>query len=194
MLSIKARGGIAVVQAPEDARVPEMPQSAIAHVAVDHVAPVRLLPQLLSRLAREPASGGRSSSDELALGVLEGAEPGTSVNVSCPLCQGALTASEHRGFQQFRCHVGHTFSLESLALEQAEEVERALWAAARALEESASVLRRAGASAGSDELRRRLAEREAAQLHDARVVREVLLNGKLLSAPDVPGVGAAASP
>jgi two-component system chemotaxis response regulator CheB len=186
MLSVKARGGVAVVQDPEDARVPEMPRSVIDHVAVDHVAPVRLIPPLLSRLARELANDPRPRPVEGALSVLEGGEPGVPVNVSCPLCQGALTASEHSGFQQFRCHVGHTFSLESLALEQTEEVERALWAAARALEESTSILRRAGARAGSDELRRRLAEREAAQLHDARLVREVLLHGKVLSPTDVP--------
>jgi two-component system chemotaxis response regulator CheB len=186
MLSIKARGGIAVVQSPEDAGAPEMPRSAIAHVPIDHVAPVRLLPSLLSRLVRERATDGRPSPVELAVRTLEGDEPGAPAGVVCPLCQGALTLSEQRGFQQYRCHVGHTFSLESLGLEQAEALERALWAAARALEESASVLRRAGAVAASDDLRRRLGEREAAQLRDAEVIREILLGGSVLAPADVP--------
>jgi hypothetical protein len=57
----------------------------------------------------------------------------------------SLAFSEHGDFQLFRCHVGRAFSLEGLEIEQAESVERALWAAARALEESVSSAARAGA-------------------------------------------------
>src|SRR4051794_14973060 len=38
LLSIKARGGIAIVQDPLDAKVPSMPASAVRHVEVDRVA------------------------------------------------------------------------------------------------------------------------------------------------------------
>jgi two-component system chemotaxis response regulator CheB len=50
LLPVKERGGIAVVQDPEDALYSQMPQSAITHVAVDHVAPLAKLPSLLARL------------------------------------------------------------------------------------------------------------------------------------------------
>src|SRR5262249_27247012 len=37
MLSIKARGGVSIVQAPDSAQLPEMPRSVIENVTVDHV-------------------------------------------------------------------------------------------------------------------------------------------------------------
>src|SRR5215218_10041170 len=39
LLAIKSRGGIAVVQNPEDALYPGMPGNALEHVQVDHVLP-----------------------------------------------------------------------------------------------------------------------------------------------------------
>src|SRR5204863_267301 len=38
LLSIKARGGVAIVQDPDEARARSMPDHAIANVDVDHVA------------------------------------------------------------------------------------------------------------------------------------------------------------
>src|SRR5437764_10878768 len=54
LLAIKRRGGTAVVQEPDDAMFPSMPQSAIDHVAVDHVVRLEGLGRLLSELARRP--------------------------------------------------------------------------------------------------------------------------------------------
>jgi two-component system chemotaxis response regulator CheB len=81
----------------------------------------------------------------------------------CPICQGVLSEAQPGVFQHFRCHVGHAFSLESLVREQSEEMERALWAAARSLEESAALSRRLSASE-KGELRRRFAEKAKTQI------------------------------
>jgi chemotaxis response regulator CheB len=45
--------GVTVVQDPGEAECPDMPASAIRHVAVDHWLPVAAIPPLLSTLARE---------------------------------------------------------------------------------------------------------------------------------------------
>ena len=66
---------------------------------------------------------------------------------------------------------------------QAEEVERALWSAARALEESASLAGRL-AGTGSSDLRRRFAEKAQAQMRDADVIRQILLGGGVLDRTD----------
>jgi two-component system chemotaxis response regulator CheB len=52
--TVKDRGGITVVQDPDDAAVPHMPASALAEVEVDHVATAAMLGPLLGRLVREP--------------------------------------------------------------------------------------------------------------------------------------------
>jgi two-component system chemotaxis response regulator CheB len=41
----------------------------------------------------------------------------------------------------FRCRVGHRFSVESLVAGESEQVEAALWTAVRVLEEKAALLR-----------------------------------------------------
>jgi two-component system, chemotaxis family, protein-glutamate methylesterase/glutaminase len=183
LLSVKARGGIAVVQDPEDALVPDMPRSALRHAAIDHVARLAEIPPLLARLTRERVVAKDGPLSRADLGELEGDEPGVRADIVCPQCQGALSFSQLGGFEFFRCHVGHTFTLEGLAAGQAEEVERALWAAARALEEAAAITRRARARATGD-VQRSLAEKEETQAQQAQLIREMLLRGRLPSRAD----------
>src|SRR5262249_33279375 len=187
LMSIKARGGIAVVQDPRDAQIPEMPQSAVAHLQVDHVVPLREIAPLLGELVRRPVAD-RTVHVPSELREIEGDEPGVPADLVCPLCQGRLTESEMNGYQSFRCHVGHAFSLEAMAVEQAEETERALWAAVRALEESATLARRLASSAPSD-MRRRFEEKQEAQTQNADLIRRILLSGGVLSEADAPGIG-----
>ena len=61
LLAIKARGGVAVVQQPEDALYAGMPNNAIEHVEVDHVLPAAAIAGMLARLAAEPASAPRAA-------------------------------------------------------------------------------------------------------------------------------------
>ncbi|HEY7374948.1 MAG TPA: chemotaxis protein CheB [Polyangia bacterium] len=184
LLSIKARGGLAVVQDPADALVMNMPRTAIQHVAVDHVASLRDIGGLLARLVRTPAARPPVHLPG-AMAEIEGDEPGFSADIVCPICQGRLTETEVNGFQMFRCHVGHSFSLETVAAEQAEEVERALWAAARALEESAALAARMSAVGPSAEMRDRFAEKQQSQFQQAELIRRILLSGGVLSRSDV---------
>jgi two-component system chemotaxis response regulator CheB len=52
------------------------------------------------------------------------------------------------GAPRFRCHVGHAYSMHSLASEQSSRVEAALRAATRGLEESERLHRRLAGDAG----------------------------------------------
>lgn len=66
--AIHDRGGLAVVQDPDEALFPGMPLSALAGDHPDYVVPVGEMGDLLSKLAREaPGSDGRSETmpDEL---------------------------------------------------------------------------------------------------------------------------------
>lgn len=185
MMSIKSRGGVSVVQSPETATAPDMPRSVIARVPVDHVVHPRELAQLLTLLtSRAP---GPAREPEPFVAQLEGSVPGQPAEVVCPICQGVLTQSDPSAFEHFRCHTGHSFSMESLVREQAEGMERALWAAVRALEESAALSRRLAVSEKSD-LRLRFREKASTQSEQADLIRQILLGGSLLAARDAAAV------
>jgi two-component system chemotaxis response regulator CheB len=185
MMSVKARGGIAVVQDPATAAAGEMPASVLRHVDVDHVVHPLELPGLLARLVAE-----RAPSEEPAAprGVekLEGQRLGSPASLVCPACQGVLTEAKVGDFEQFRCHVGHAFTLDALAHEQSESVERALWAAVRSLEESAGLSRRLAGRTADAAMRRRFNESGGTQLRQAETIRRVLLDGG--AAVEDPGV------
>jgi two-component system, chemotaxis family, protein-glutamate methylesterase/glutaminase len=174
MMSIRARGGLCVVQAPASAHAEEMPRNVLDRVPVDHVVTPQELPALLARLAATPA--GPSLEPGHSIAALEGRELGVPSNLVCPICTGVLTETSIHGFDHFRCHVGHTFSMESLILEQREQMERALWGAVRALEESASLNRRLSDTSVQD-LRERFAEASRTYCEQADHIRRVLLGG-----------------
>ena len=59
--AIKRRGGLAMVQDPEDAICPSMPASALAAVAIDRCAPMSQMPEVLYRAVPDVAAlGGKS--------------------------------------------------------------------------------------------------------------------------------------
>ncbi len=186
MLSIKARGGLAVVQDPSDATVPEMPNSVIKHATVDRIAKLDGLASLLSSLTREEAGEWPAHLRREVLQI-EGSQLGGPAELVCPACHGKLTESDLGGFQMFRCHVGHAFSLKSISTTQAEEVERSLWAAVRALDEASALSLRLTSSSVGD-LRKRFVEKAEAQAHHADVIRKIILTGERLSPEDEPAV------
>jgi two-component system chemotaxis response regulator CheB len=176
---IKQYGGTAIVQDPEEADYPGMPESAVQNVAVDHVLPLAGIAPLLDRLARnsvpeeaDPAADAEESGDmrwDPEFEIEPGAQPS---GLTCPACGGALWESQTAGPLHFRCRTGHAFSPESLSAEQTTAVEAALWAALRSLEENAALARglaermyRQGSSITNRFLRKaQIAERHAAQL------------------------------
>jgi len=195
LLSVKARGGLAVVQDPQDEDATSMPESAIAHVRTDHVVPLAQMAPLIQQLVAEP-SGASPAHLPGALTELEGDEPGVACELVCPACNGKLTVTELSGFQRFACHVGHAFSLQAVAAAQDEQVEQALWSAVRALEESARLAHRLAASSSTN-LRARFEDRAVSQEEQVRVIRDALLGRTTLTQPEVTAGGegwSAASP
>jgi two-component system, chemotaxis family, protein-glutamate methylesterase/glutaminase len=184
MMSIKARGGIAVAQDPDSALVGEMPRHVIDRVAVDHVVHPLELPGLLARLIASPA--GPPVDPSAFVQQLEGTLPGERAEVVCPICEGVMTEAQPGVFHHFRCHVGHAFTLESLVREQSEEVERALWSAVRALEETAALAMRVSARE-TGELKSRFVDKAQTHRRQADSIRQLLLHGNVLTPLDAAG-------
>lgn len=147
LLAVKRRGGIAVVQDPEEAPYPSMPQSACRYVAVDAVLPVVEIGPSLLRFATEPAAEEGAPpmlertylEAEISNADADALEQASSLAApspfSCPDCGGVLAEFYDGGLLRFRCQVGHAFSHESLFAQQDDVLDRSLWAAFRALDE-----------------------------------------------------------
>jgi two-component system chemotaxis response regulator CheB len=136
---IKERGGAAIVQDPQDALYAGMPASALAHVAVDAVAPAALLADTIVAMVRgEPLPAGVRASAPPA------DPPGEeeTLTLVCPECGGVLSEVEGSSVPRWRCHIGHLYSAGTLEEIQGAAVERALWTALRSLEDRAALLRR----------------------------------------------------
>lgn len=200
--TVKDRGGIAVVQDPDDAAVPSMPQSALTEVEVDHVAPARELGPLLGRLAREVApseladrisASSHEPTDELereiAITTLDdsrhddSARYGVPSRFACPDCGGVLWDLSAEGPMRYRCEVGHAHTAATLGEAQTEVVEEALWTALRALEDKIELSRRRGAQAaerGLDGFVSQFAIEEEAARQNAAALRVILrLDGRV---------------
>ena len=78
---------------------------------------------------------------------------------------------------RYRCRTGHAYSPESLAAEQVERVDHALWAALRSLEEGADFARRMARRMQDKDLPtavQRYVERAAEAERNASVLRTLL--------------------
>jgi two-component system chemotaxis response regulator CheB len=159
VISIKQRGGVAMVQSLESALYPGMPRSAMEHVAVDYAMAPHEMGKCLAELAQQPIDvveegpmsdviSANQEPDEVAAADRQ-TQPGTPSTMSCPECHGVLWEEKDDELVQFRCRVGHAYSDEALLVHQSENLEAALWTALRALEEHSALARRLAARAGN---------------------------------------------
>jgi two-component system, chemotaxis family, protein-glutamate methylesterase/glutaminase len=157
--TIKKRGGIAVVQDPEEAEYPSMPRIALRYEKVDHVVPIAAAGALLTRLVAEPRADQdafpvtpeieiESAIAEQVMNTKEFLENveriGKRTTYTCPDCNGAIWQIGEEEPLKLRCHVGHSFTGEVFAKEQRRHIETALWSAVRIMEEAATFSRQLG--------------------------------------------------
>lgn len=183
--AIKRRLGTAIVQA--DAAHDGMPASALANVDVDAVLPLTMIGPELAKLAaaRERAitAGDDTVSDtplEAGFDIAETREVPEEgpTAIRCPECGGALWELADGELQSYSCHVGHTYSADSLVSEQGDAVERAMWAAIRLLEERAELLTRLAErmeTGGRKRSRESLEDRATRAEEQAKTIRQAML-------------------
>jgi two-component system chemotaxis response regulator CheB len=189
LAAIKDCGGATIVQDPEEALYAGMPRNALAHVAVDVIAPSSQIAAAIAKMVTgdAPPPGdrpdNRSRSD---------ADVGSQrVTTVCPECGGVLTERLESGMTQWGCRVGHRFSPDSLADAQAEDVEAALWAAVRALQDREMLLGRMASQAearGQKRSARAFAQRARAAGDHAKLVRDALSRAAATTLRTVEGV------
>lgn len=192
--AVKDRGGVTIVQSPNDSQYPSMPMSALQHVDVDHIVDLETLPGLLTQLARQPVTGTpfqeAAPSRETAVmrtenDIAAGRDPlragsldlGRSTHLTCPECHGVLSVVHEGTFTRFRCHTGHAYTVRTLLADIDESIDDTLSGALRALQERSILLREAAELARHQD---NLAEAEmlregaAACETKSRVIRELI--------------------
>jgi two-component system chemotaxis response regulator CheB len=187
LAAVKRCGGIAVIQDPRDAAVPDMPLSARKHVDIDHSVPIAELASLLSRLTEEAA--GETPDIPLdvrleaaiAAAELDGMATedtlGTPSRFTCPECHGALWELSDPDILRYRCHVGHAFTADAVFAGQETEAERLLENLMRSYRERAALMRRMSTREGSMErgfLAERYAVRSKEYDENAELVKRLL--------------------
>jgi two-component system, chemotaxis family, protein-glutamate methylesterase/glutaminase len=172
LLSIKDRGGIAMVQDPEEAIAPSMPASGMETAGVDFVLRAENIgPKLVSLVSTEGIQSVRTMPQG------DSSMTATGQTYACPECGGVLEEMKETGMLRFRCRVGHIYSPESLLADQTDAVESALWAAIRSMEEQAEFSHRLADNSRKKErprLAQRFAEKASANRENASILRELL--------------------
>jgi two-component system chemotaxis response regulator CheB len=188
LVHVKRAGGVAIVQHPEEADVPSMPQSAIRQVTVDHVLHAADMAAVISGLVGRPGEvddmrpPDRNRPDPAERGddaLRHGGLPGSPSPFTCPECGGSLWERRNGELVQYECHLGHGYGAETLVAVQSDGVEKALWTALRALEESAALRRRMAGQARERGMARIAASYDDdAQVTETRaaLIRRVLVN------------------
>jgi len=196
LLAVKRRGGVAIVQDPDEARFPSMPLSALRYVDVDHRVPLREIPGLLDRLTREPLPSTTAEEPPPLMVTetkiasrqpLDGVETmetlGTLAPYSCPECHGPLWRITDVGPLRFRCHVGHGYTAEAMQAGQTGSLEDGLWEILRLLQERISLFRemqeREGAAHSKGDWDKRVSALEA----DIAVVQRLIASGRAGATP-----------
>jgi two-component system chemotaxis response regulator CheB len=161
-----------------------MPTTALEHVAVDAVVPsgqvadtiVAMVkgedpPDVPKRTEPQPAHAGNPSQGE-------------DETTICPDCGGVLTERVADGVHVWQCRVGHRYSAESLVDGQADDVEAALWAAIRALEDRSRLLERLAnqfEARGNERTVNSFRRRASSAREQALIVRDALARATQLS-------------
>lgn len=190
--AIKDCGGTTVVQDPDDAIAPGMPESALRWVTeIDHCVPAAELASLLVQLSKDPPARAPAAPPALRAEVsfalneditAEGMNGvGRLAPFSCPDCGGPLWEMNGDAVSRFRCHTGHAYTADSLGEGLSHVAERSLWAALRAMEERSRMLERLaerfGERGNGGAVERYGEEARAAREH-TEVLRRLLVRGK----------------
>jgi two-component system chemotaxis response regulator CheB len=182
--AVRALGGYAIVQDPQEAIAGQMPASAIRYAGADLVLPAADIgPQLVHRVngctgavMKKPDVRKAVESSEMPNLHAETPNDGEGVPspFACPECGGVLWERKEDENVHFRCRVGHAYTINNLRQEQGDAIETALWAAMRALEEKAALETRLWGSLTDDRMIERLKEQAEADRDHAETIRRML--------------------
>ncbi len=186
--AISQTGGTTLVQDPADAAFPEMPETALKHVKPDHVAHLKDMPGLLGALVQQPAGIQVTPPDQLRYEVEIAMSGRASIDgmdwfgerspLTCPECGGVLWELKGGPVPRYRCHIGHAYGAEQMAVGLDGNLSRAMAIALRALNERSALVGKMSEQAneaGRPELARSWSAKAQEFEKEAEVIREAIM-------------------
>ena len=181
-------GARVLVQSPDTAHFPDMPEAAAALVPGAEALGPAALAERLGRLVGPdpevpvpvPVPAPFDVRLELQVSTLENATMATEHRLgsltpfNCPDCNGVLWRIDDGGLVRFRCHTGHAYTRRTLDDVQERALERTLFDTLRAHRGRAHLLRTMAEDADDGHRRRLYTERAAGYEEDAATLERLI--------------------
>lgn len=161
MNAIKRCGGRCMVQDPEEAAFPDMPNSILQNITVDYSVPIAEMGAILSDLfsqsvcqEQEVPADIKLESDiarRLTTHMEDLTQLGEFTPFTCPACGGVMIKVNSGPQPRYRCYTGHTFTENFLEIEQLKRIEESIWIAIRMMEERKNLLLNMNSAEQKDE-------------------------------------------
>jgi two-component system, chemotaxis family, protein-glutamate methylesterase/glutaminase len=180
---VAREGGTVIVQDPDEAIVPSMPERALATAGEGAIVlGTDEIGEALAALGPVGERAEEATDVERPGDLIEQSRhrpEGPATGFTCPECSGALWEIRDGDVVRYRCRIGHSYSEDAMLVEQGSAVEAALWSALEVLEERAELLRRvADQRAQAHPATRRSFERAADEaIARAELIRQALVTG-----------------
>lgn len=187
---IHRSGGVILAQDPAEAIVPSLPLNAIENSPIDAVLSVEKIAQRIVELAHEPIDQeafqlmkeDQEQSNRFIQDDMKGFEHGEQSKnqrtvLTCPECGGVIWEIREGDQVHYDCHVGHSYSSETMLHAQSAALEAALWTAVRTLEERAALIRRLAVRAANHKshlVEKRFLQQADEAERDASIIRTLL--------------------
>jgi two-component system, chemotaxis family, protein-glutamate methylesterase/glutaminase len=128
LAAIKMRGGLTIVQDPDEALFRGMPESALRTTQIDFRLSASEIPRQLFELslhtAEHPPMPQPEPGPDITIHAADEPEaelspklPNTASGLTCPECHGSLWELTEGDGSRFECRTGHTYSFDALLAE-----------------------------------------------------------------------------
>ncbi|WP_367866485.1 chemotaxis protein CheB [Pedobacter sp. WC2423] len=150
MYAIKRSGGLCIVQDPEEAEFPDMPNSVLEVMEVDYKVTLNEIGPILSNRFSHTTCVETEIPAEVKLeaeitrrmttNMKDLSKLGDFSHLTCPDCGGTMVRITNDAIPRYRCYTGHSFTERIFEEQQLKGIEDSLWVAIRMMEERKNLL------------------------------------------------------
>ena len=161
MYAIKRSGGLCIVQDPEEAEFPDMPNSVLEVMEVDYKVTLNEIgPILTDRFSHTTCVETEIPAEvkleaeitrRMTTNMKDLSKLGDFSHLTCPDCGGTMVRITNDAIPRYRCYTGHSFTERIFEEQQLKGIEDSLWVAIRMMEERKNLLMNMSRPRGADQ-------------------------------------------